>query len=732
MLTLYHPTLDALSDFLADDDARSRTVVAAHLEGCQRCRESLRFLRSVTAAAASVPVAVPSDALFDRVLTSRAAGVRTILPTGETRPRRTHRWPLSIAAAAGVGALAASLLIRRVPEAQAGATGGAVTFTPATPRAGQRVEVRYAPDARLGREPWVALRARLRSSSDESYNSGFPIVRLAVLRRDDAGGFRGAFALPDSVVFAALVVEDSAATIIDDQGGREWELLVSDSSGNPRFEALEQRANDMMGRNWEEGFATARRMVALYPGDVRGWIQLRAFQGWLGLADADSVRRLHNGRLAEFDARFSRTAPSTAELGAMAWYASYVDSTVARRWRARLLHEAPTDNYALQWRLIDLLGELSRQHDTITALRSLDALWKDADGNASVPRRRRAQISSIALAVALATADTGEGARWTARFLADDRYPRQAARLLAQDFAGRARLRADGMRRIRAELAAFETLPPSERQLAETADKRRARHAAARRALLAALGRALVAAGAQQAGLDTLAIAAATAWDVDVFRAARVASLAAGDTSGALTMGARLAVDPRTTVALADSVRATVSSRVGDAGWRDRLAAARAEFVERMLVESKTRSLPKTVRLRDATGRTRDLRELTKGHVTAVVFWSRFCGPALEQLPRMNVVAEQLGRSGVRVVSIVEEGSPSRELARFLREKRVAVPTYLDAWREASRAFEQWGTPYYYVLDADGRIRFDVTTSADELLARAEALRLASAPNATP
>jgi len=31
---------------------------------------------------------------------------------------------------------------------------------------------------------------------------------------------------------------------------------------------------------------------------------------------------------------------------------------------------------------------------------------------------------------------------------------------------------------------------------------------------------------------------------------------------------------------------------------------------------------------------------------------------------------------------------------------------YGDAWREASRSFSQWGTPAYFVLDADGLVRF--------------------------
>jgi thiol-disulfide isomerase/thioredoxin len=148
-----------------------------------------------------------------------------------------------------------------------------------------------------------------------------------------------------------------------------------------------------------------------------------------------------------------------------------------------------------------------------------------------------------------------------------------------------------------------------------------------------------------------------------------------------------------------------------------------------VLASGSTRSLAggSAVRLLDMRGETRELRTLADGKVTVVAFWSRFCGPAVEDLPKLNAAAARLGGAGVRVVGIVEEASLSPELHAFLYAKHVTMPTYLDAWHEASRAFNQWSTPYYYILDPAGRVRFDVVNSADELLVRAEALRLSVA-----
>lgn len=718
-----HPELDQLSDFLAASTGESRARIAAHLEGCQACRDSLQFVRSVSAAAGEMPMTGPSPTLRARVLASRAADTRVILPIAlpiaDATNRVPRRWLLPAVAAMLLTVLGGALITRHATEIEAGATSGTLVFTPSMPRPGQIVAVSYRPAGMLSGQPWLALRARLRSSSDESYNGGIPTNTAAILRRDTDGAFIGRFVLPDTIVYAAFAVEDSSASVVDVNASRNWELLVSDTTGKPRFEALDQRANDMMGRNWEEGFATAQRMVALYPADLRAWNWMHSFDSWLGRADDDSVRTIHRATLAAFDlALTSGRAPSPEEDGMMAWYAQSIDSATAARWRTRLLRDAPTNEFAIQWRLMAVLDSLRTQKDTAQALRRMDALWADA------PRHRQAQIANYATSIALGAADTMLVRRWTTRLMRGERDTRRIARWVATQLASTPTLRAEGIQRLRGELDTLAELSPSERALDETLSKQRDRHAATRRRLLATLGQALVATGNYPAGREALAGAASAGWNPDVFRAVRTASLAAGDTARALTMAAWIAVDPRTPAAFADSVRLRAERRLGAAGWRRHLDSARSEYIRRMLADASARSLPNSIRVRDLDGRPRSLAELANGQVTVVAFWSRFCGPAVEDLPRLNAVAARLARAGVRVVSIVDEPTASNELKTFLQEKHVTTPTHLDTWHEASRAFNQWGTPSYYVVDTEGRIRFDVTNSADEVLARAEALRL--------
>ena len=50
---------------------------------------------------------------------------------------------------------------------------------------------------------------------------------------------------------------------------------------------------------------------------------------------------------------------------------------------------------------------------------------------------------------------------------------------------------------------------------------------------------------------------------------------------------------------------------------------------------------------------------------------------------------------------------------------------YFDVDHTTSKAFNNWGTPSYYVIDKAGRSRFDAVSSAVDALVRAQALRLA-------
>src|SRR5438445_4991185 len=103
-----HPAVDSLVGFasraLSESDQRR---IARHLESCSRCRESVAALRAVQGMARDVE---PGDPLLRRILASRSAHVRTVLPTEDLVETAPHRRAAILAAAAAVGPLVALFL----------------------------------------------------------------------------------------------------------------------------------------------------------------------------------------------------------------------------------------------------------------------------------------------------------------------------------------------------------------------------------------------------------------------------------------------------------------------------------------------------------------------------------------------------------------------------------------------------------------------------------------------
>jgi hypothetical protein len=680
-------TLSRFVDGTLNDARRAR--VLRHLERCARCRATLVRLRALGDAARQNPAPPPPADALDRILARRAAGERVILPAGEpVAARPAPRRALMAACAAAVVAAGALLLPR--PELQASASE--LRFSPERPAPGATVRVEYRPGSLLRGERQVRLRARLRTPSGESYQA-IHARQMAVLRRE-GDVFRGSFTLPDSVVYAAFAVEDPAGAGVDDNGSRAWELLAHGPDGRPLYVSLTQRINDLYGRNWQEAYETARRAAGLYPDTVGVWNRLYFFErNVLGDANADSLRAGHLRRLHALERTLAARRPGADEMAMMMWYAKTLrDSTAAARWSQRLLATDPAQPEAVQERSVRLYRELHGRPAEL--LREMDRMWDqvgprhDWQGQAGFDAARALNEPAAVL-------------RWAERYL----HFRPAERAeVAGDVGRLPALREHALGWLRAEAARLDTTQA--RDLARTVDEQRRVNARHRARALAAAGRILLDAGRTRAGLDTLELAAAAGWDPALFSAIGGARLAAGDSAGGLRVLARVAADPGTRAARADSLARTAAASSLAGSWEGWMDEARREMRGRLMVNAVSRRVSGRLALQDPDGASRPLAEIAAGGPAVVVFWSRFCGPAIEALPGLVQMRERLARQGARLVVVADE-RPSDAFRAFLRERGVGFTVYHDARREASVAFGNWGTPMYYVLDADGRIRFE-------------------------
>jgi hypothetical protein len=713
-LPFMHPRIESLSALSTQVSPRPSRKILAHVADCARCQQDVLLLRAALASRDADQVGAPTHVL-ERALEDRRQGSRVILATEDAvAPRRHVR--VGIAAAAVV-LFALARLAWNTSEAGAGTTHGILQFNPDSPRPGTTIAVKYRAPESLSPARQLVVRAILRSANAGEYDAAIPVSTVMTLRRNRDNLFTGSFALPDSVWYGAFVVEDSSGAVVDDNGGRLWDLVAADADGRPAYLALLQRSHHLMGINQEEGFAIARRLTRLYPDSLGGWGLLASYQSMIGLNTTDTVLSQRRDVLDRFVRR-----GFAGDIGRLSWYARGVDSALAVSLRDRALSERPDDPFSIQWRLVlGVLRNFNRSHDTTKTLIDLDALWSAARGQENL--HRRYQISTYALnAVAVPSGRVDEVHKWARRAIEADGATRNVhslQRSLAEQYARIPALRREGMAALRAELVAIDSASDSERQLGETRARSAARHAAIRRELLAALGRALVASGERAAGLDTLSLAVSSGWNADLFREVAAVRKTAGDTAGSIEVQALVAADPRSTAADLDSLRSLLT-RAGRGTLDSLVGRARSELASRVLADAAHTSVSDS-HVSSPDGQASSVRQLTRGRVTVVAFWSRFCGAAITDLPRMDSVAAMLVGRGIATVSVVEE-MPSAGLTRWLRERGVKMPVYHDRAGETQRAFNQWGTPNYFVLGREGRVSFGPLTSADDVLLKATAL----------
>lgn len=703
-----HPSLSDLSAFQAKElPPSSSRDIGLHLQHCARCQDSLRFVHRVNVPS-SAPLPLAADDLLVRIQQSRAAGARSILPgalTATPRPARRPVWAI----AAAVLVVAGVTQLFTASDAEAAIEGGVLTLSPAAPRPGAVVHARYVPAAgAMSAAPLLRLRARIRTPEDESYRvPAAHLLEVGALSRAPNGVYEGRFTVPDSVVFAVLAVESIDSSRVDDNDGQGWELLVSAPDGRPQFAALMQRAEDMMGRSWEEGYASVRRATELYPDSVSGWTSRWFFESQLfSGAEAESiavVRAITTDRLV---AQIKHApALSYHDIGSV-YYRAYVngsrpgataaDSVERQYWWARMTAEYPTHEQRAQHFAVFLDTKALGSAAALDSLERLYAVFAPLRGGAgrNLVYQGEAVARRLGNAMRLRT--------WTARYLSGEA---DSARQMAVFLSATPAFRAEGMEALRRLLREERVARMVVRPLGRNATAQERHVADARRSVLAALGQALVATGNMPEALDTLRLASDGGWEPELFRTLARSYRQAGDSAGALAMEARLVADGRTSDKLRDSLSRSGEQRAGTARWAGLVRDARQEMHARLLDRSISRVIAPGASVQSRNGAEQTLASLAGEKAALVIFWSRRCGPAIKALPALRTLIASRGVSGTPVVFVVDE-APSAALDAFLAEQKISWPVYYDPRTRLGNAMRNFGTPHYYVLDGGGRIRF--------------------------
>jgi hypothetical protein len=619
---------------------------------------------------------------------------------------------MMVGAALAAGVAAAIVLSRS--DTVAAESESTLITTPASPRPDDRITVEYHPAVLAFKGlDHLTLRGRLRTAKDVPYGGG-RTRSLGTLSRGGDGVFHGSFLLPDSVVFVALAVEDTLANSVDDRDGRLWEVLVHDDDGEPSIDALVQRENDFMGRSWDEAYATARLNAKLHPQSLAVWSDVEFFERALfGDRAADSLANGRSKMLNDITNRYRVAAQVPAgELGILVWRSfDGKDTAALQYWYARLNEADPRNPQIAQIAAAQLSN---RYADTAPRrlLNSLEILWSRVNPVYGPGRH----LVTVGQQVARKLGDAQAYQRWVDRSSGSDSLARTGIALV-----GFAPTRDVGMQRIRAALHT----PPAELQAARPLSMNQSQYALTladrRRELLGALGEALLAEKKRSAGLDTLSLAIRDGWNLELLKHVAALRREAGDVDGSLEVEARISVDPRTSRAHADSISRVAVRRLGGMKWTEAKDSAEREIVR----ETMSRSILRTIR-GDPTGtnelgQTQSIKKLIQGKPSVIVYWSRQCVPALQSLAAIDSTGRILRKQGVPVYLVADE-APSPEAARFFREHKLGIPVLYDSKKEINSDLRNFGTPVYYVLDPEGRVRFNRVQEVNDLLVQIRAI----------
>ena len=580
-----------------------------------------------------------------------------------------------------------------------------LTLLPPTPAPASQITVIYEPRPELAHETQLRLRARLRTPGDRSYNRGKGSETVALLLRGQDGRYMGNFAVPENVVFMTIAVENASASIVDHNEGVFWELLVHDTEGRPLYQAIVQRFEDHMGRNWLEVLQTAQTLVRLYPDSVEGWTMLRAAEGWVFSDSLQRARKpVHLAALNRFESILKGdTQAAASAAGHMYWYAAILEEeATAAAWRERLASSQPGHRFAIQERTLAIQREAAAGHPVRDRL---EALWHTADPAA------RPRLASVGFNVAAGNGDRRSVLQWAERILQTEPHSEER---VASALATIPSTRDDGITRLTAMTSANSRIQDRQRDLGATVSEHRSTATEQTASLRTILGLALMAVGRAAEAIPHLQTAAEVGWDRRRFLALAEAYRAVNDQERAVWAFAAAAVDPATSQDSPINLRKSVP--VSDAAWESAITTLRKEMLRRTFLAAVREVIPPATVLRSDGTAVQLHHELGRA-ATVIVFWSRYCAPSLEAMPQIAALTAELSGEGVPVLSVTRD-QPA-DVRAFLSSAAIDLNVYYDASGEAATALNNWGTPQFYVLDRKGDLRFrsDLTNLRRHLLA---------------
>ena len=99
------------------------------------------------------------------------------------------------------------------------------------------------------------------------------------------------------------------------------------------------------------------------------------------------------------------------------------------------------------------------------------------------------------------------------------------------------------------------------------------------------------------------------------------------------------------------------------------------------------------------------LQEALKQGPVVLDFWATWCKPCIKSLPKLQEIAGEYGKRGVRVYTVNTDGPRNQPKVRpFLKRHRLELPVLLDHTRQVMKQFQLSVLPATLIISTEGAV----------------------------
>lgn len=150
-------------------------------------------------------------------------------------------------------------------------------------------------------------------------------------------------------------------------------------------------------------------------------------------------------------------------------------------------------------------------------------------------------------------------------------------------------------------------------------------------------------------------------------------------------------------------------------------ASTGAQTISPELLARITTNTPLELKATAVDGSQIDLEKL-RGKVVLLDFWATWCGPCVQEAPKVVAIYNQLHGKGFEIVGISLDQN-KESIVHFIKKVGMTWPQYFDEDKSVSSRFEIEAIPTMWLINKEGQVasvdaRDDLLGKAQKLLAK--------------